>query len=141
VHGHLISVKVSVKRGTSEWMKLDRFTLNESRTKGLDTQTMQSWRTIQKYTSCFGKFFENIPNFSIPSKLFPSLIKTSNFDKQIINPYFGMNMATSQKTNFETLKERDEYYNSLLKESFKETAQDKIPTSGIYKEVVSSSRL
>jgi hypothetical protein len=63
VHGHLISVKVSVKRGTSEWMKLDRFTLNESRTKGLDTQTMQSWRTIQKYTSCFGKFFENIPNF------------------------------------------------------------------------------
>jgi hypothetical protein len=78
------------------------------------------------------------PNFSIPSKLFPSLIKTSNFDKQIVNPYFGMNMATSQKTNFETLKERDEYYNSLLKESFKETTQNKIPTSGIYKEVVSS---
>lgn len=78
------------------------------------------------------------PNYFVPSKVFPSMVKTSNFDKQIINPYYGMNIVSSQKTEFETTKDRDKYYSSLIKESFKNTNKEGIPSSGIYKEVVSS---
>jgi hypothetical protein len=78
------------------------------------------------------------PNYFVPSKMFPSMVRTSNFNKQIINPYYGMNMISSQKTEFETLKDRDKYYTTLIKESFKNINGERIPSTGIYKEVVSS---
>ena len=42
VHGHLVTVEVSVESGTGKRVQLDGFTFNKYRFKGLNTQTVQS---------------------------------------------------------------------------------------------------
>jgi len=80
-------------------------------------------------------------DFRIPSKLTPPMVKTSNFDRQIINPYFGMHMADYQiqkPSQMTTPMDFDKYYGGLLRESFKHTSTESLPLRGIYKETVSS---
>jgi hypothetical protein len=47
VDSHLVTIEVSVERCTDEGVKLDRFTLDELWLEGLDTQTVQRWRTVE----------------------------------------------------------------------------------------------
>ena len=50
MHGHLVTVKVGVKRSTNKWMKLDRLAFDKHGLR-LNTQPMQSWRPIH-ITGC-----------------------------------------------------------------------------------------
>src|SRR3569833_1642347 len=46
IHGHLVTVKVSVECGTGQWVQLDSFTFNQLWLECLDTQTVQCRRTV-----------------------------------------------------------------------------------------------
>jgi hypothetical protein len=83
-------------------------------------------------------------NFFVPNKLTPELVKTANFNKQIVNPYFGMNMSSDQikagfTSNISGEVNFDKYYGNLLRESFKDVSGT-IPQRGIVKEVICSMK-
>lgn len=80
------------------------------------------------------------PSFTVPSKLNRAMIATSTFDRQIQNPYYGMNMASSQKQlpKFKSLEEQDRYYGELIKESFKSIENSNKIFHGLQRETLSS---
>ncbi len=46
VNGHLVTVEVSVERGTYERVKLDCLAFNKLWFEGLDAETVQGWCTV-----------------------------------------------------------------------------------------------
>ena len=63
VNRHLVTVKVSIKRGTHKRMQLNGFTFNQDRLKRLNTKTVQRWRTVQHHRVLTNNLVQNIPNF------------------------------------------------------------------------------
>ena len=63
MHRHLIAVKVRIKGGTNQRMQLQRLALNQDRFKGLDSQTVQSWGSIEQYRILFDDIVQGIPDF------------------------------------------------------------------------------
>ena len=63
MHGHLVTIKVSVKGRTNQRMQLDSLTFDQNRFKRLDAQTVQSRRTVQHHRVFTYHFIQNIPNF------------------------------------------------------------------------------
>src|SRR5690625_1293481 len=62
VNRHLVTVEVSVKRGTNERVQVDGLTLNQLRLEGLDTQAVQRWCAVQQNRVLGDDLFENVPN-------------------------------------------------------------------------------
>ena len=62
VYRHLVTIEVGIERCTCQRMQLDSFTLNHLRLECLDTQTVQSRRTVQQYRMSFHYMFQDIPN-------------------------------------------------------------------------------
>ena len=48
VNRHLVTVEVSVKRRTHQWVQLNRFTFDQYRLERLDTQTVKCRCTVQQ---------------------------------------------------------------------------------------------
>ena len=63
VNGHLVAVKVSVKRSADKRVQLDRLAFNQLRFKGLDTKTVKSRRAVEHNRVLADHLFKNIPNF------------------------------------------------------------------------------
>ena len=63
VHGHLVTVEVSVERGTDERMQLDGLTLDQHRLERLDAETVQRRCAVQHDRVLANDFFEDIPDF------------------------------------------------------------------------------
>ena len=63
MNSHLVAVKVSVKSGTDQRVKLDRFTLNQLRFKRLDTKTVKRWCTVEHDRVFADHLIKNVPNF------------------------------------------------------------------------------
>ena len=68
MYSHLVTIEVSVERGTNKRMKLDRLTFYKDRLECLDTQTMQCRCTVQHNRMFFDDIFQYIPYFRL--KLF-----------------------------------------------------------------------
>ena len=65
VNGHLVTVKVSVKRSTNQRVQLNGLTLDQLRLECLDTQTVQRWSAVQEHRVPFQHVLQNIPNYRI----------------------------------------------------------------------------
>ena len=63
VYCHLVAVEVSVERGTSQRMQLDRLTFYEYRLECLDTQSVQGRCTVEHDRMFLDDAFEYIPYF------------------------------------------------------------------------------
>ena len=63
MHGHLVTVKVSVKRGANEWMQVDGFAFYQYWFERLDTQAVKRWCAVEQYWMFSDNFFQNIPYF------------------------------------------------------------------------------
>ena len=48
VYGHLITVKVGIEGGTDKRVQLDGLPLDQHDLKGLHTETMQGWCTVER---------------------------------------------------------------------------------------------
>ena len=59
---HLIAVKVGVKRGANQWVKLDRFAFDQGRFKRLNAKTVQCRRAVEHHRMLADHVFENIPD-------------------------------------------------------------------------------
>ena len=64
VNSHLVTIEVGVERSTCQRVQLNSFTFNHVRLECLDTQTVQSRRTVQQYRVTFHYMFQDIPNNS-----------------------------------------------------------------------------
>ena len=64
MHGHLITVEVSIECGTNKRMQLNSLTFNQDWLKSLNTKAMQCWCPVQHNRVLANDFLENIPNFS-----------------------------------------------------------------------------
>ena len=62
MHGHLVTVKVSVKGRADQWVQLDRFTLNQDGFKRLNAKTVQRRRTVQHDRVFADHLIEDIPH-------------------------------------------------------------------------------
>ena len=62
VNSHLVTVEVSVKRSTCQWMKLDSLTLYKLRLEGLDTKTVKCRSTVKHNWVTLHYVLKNIPN-------------------------------------------------------------------------------
>ena len=62
VNSHLVTIEVGIERSTSQRVQLDSFTFNHVRLESLNTQTVQSRRTVQQYRMTFHYMFQDIPN-------------------------------------------------------------------------------
>ena len=60
---HLVTIEVSVKGVTYEWVNLNRLTLYQYRLKRLDTETVKRGSAVEKNGMLVDNFLENIPNF------------------------------------------------------------------------------
>src|SRR5690606_30955558 len=63
VHGHLVAVKVRVKRSTDERVELDCLAFDQDWLKRLDAKTVQGRRTVQKNRMLTNDFVKDIPDF------------------------------------------------------------------------------
>ena len=63
MHGHLVTVKISVERGTYQWMQLDGLALDKDRLKSLDAQPMQGRRSVEQDRVLANDFLEYVPDF------------------------------------------------------------------------------
>ena len=61
---HLVTIEVGVICRTNQRVQLDGFTFDQYRFKGLDTQTVQSWCTVQHNRVFADNFVQDIPNDS-----------------------------------------------------------------------------
>ena len=64
VNSHLVTIEVGVIGRTNQRVQLDRFTFDQDWLKCLDTQTVQSWCTVQQYRVFADHFVQDIPNDS-----------------------------------------------------------------------------
>ena len=62
VHGHLVTVEVSVKRSTDERVNLNGLTFDELWLERLDAQPVQCWCTVQHHGVLSDDLFENVPH-------------------------------------------------------------------------------
>ena len=62
VHSHLVTIEVSVERGTCQWVQLDCLTLDQLGLEGLDTQTVQCWCTIEEHGMTLHHILKDIPD-------------------------------------------------------------------------------
>ena len=63
VHGHLVAVKVCVKRRTHQRVQLDRLAFHQLRHERLDTQTVQRRRAVQQNRTTLDHLFQHLPDF------------------------------------------------------------------------------
>ena len=63
VNSHLVTVEVSVKRGTHERVQLDGLTFDQNGFKRLDAQTVKRRRTVQQNGVFADHLIEDIPHF------------------------------------------------------------------------------
>ncbi len=62
VHCHLVAVKVGIIRRTHQRVKLERSAFNQYRFKRLNTQTVQSRRTVEQNGVSLNDIFQRIPD-------------------------------------------------------------------------------
>jgi hypothetical protein len=62
VNSHLITIEVSVKRGTHQWVNLDCLTFDQLWFESLDSQTVQGRCTVQENWMLSNNFLKNIPH-------------------------------------------------------------------------------
>ena len=65
MHRHLVTIKVGIESRTRQRMQLYCLTLYQFRLKRLNTQTVQSWSTVQQYRMSFHYQLQYIPNHGI----------------------------------------------------------------------------
>ena len=63
VHRHLVAIKVRVVRRTHQRVQLNRFTFNQHGLEGLNTQTVECRRPVQKNGVLADDLSEDIPHF------------------------------------------------------------------------------
>ena len=63
VHGHLVAVKVRVKRSTDQRVQLNCLAFDQHRLKRLDAKTVKRWRTVQQHGMLADNLIEDIPDF------------------------------------------------------------------------------
>ena len=63
MNGHLVTVKVGVKGRTGQRVKLNGAAFNQQGLKGLNTQAVQSWSTVQQDGTGLDDFFQDFPYF------------------------------------------------------------------------------
>ena len=63
VNGHLVTIVVSVKAGSYEWVKLEGHTVNELWLESLDRETVKRWSTVQENIATLNNFVESVPNY------------------------------------------------------------------------------
>src|SRR5690606_21359595 len=61
VNSHLVTVEVCVERSTGKRVQLNSLTFNELGLESLNTQTVQSWSTVQQNRVCFQHIFKDSP--------------------------------------------------------------------------------
>src|SRR3990167_6123777 len=59
---HLVAVKVRVKSRTHKRMNLNGVSFNKHRLKSLNSETMQSRRSVYEHVFALNNFFQNRPN-------------------------------------------------------------------------------
>ncbi len=64
VNGHLVPVKVGVKRGADQRMQLDRLAFDQDRFKGLNAKAVQRWRPVQHDRVFADHRVQNVPNLA-----------------------------------------------------------------------------
>ena len=62
MHGHLVTVKVSVEGRTGQWVQLDGLALDHTRLERLDTQTVERRSSVQKDGMALHYVLKNVPN-------------------------------------------------------------------------------
>ena len=62
VNGHLVTIEVGVKCGTSQRVQLNCLTLDQLRLKSLDTQTVQRRGTVQQHRMSLHHILQDVPN-------------------------------------------------------------------------------
>ena len=60
---HLVTIKVSVERGTDQRVQLDCFAFDQDRFERLNAQAVQGWRTVQQDRVFADHLVKNIPDF------------------------------------------------------------------------------
>ncbi len=60
MYRHLVTIEVGVVSGTYQRVELDRFTFDQHRLEGLDTQTVKGRRPVQQHGVLADNFSENI---------------------------------------------------------------------------------
>ena len=63
VDSHLVTIKVSVIRSADQRVQLDGLAFDQQRLERLDTQTVQSWGTVQQHRVLADDVGEEIPDF------------------------------------------------------------------------------
>ena len=63
VNGHLVTIEVSVERGTDQRMQLDRLTFDQHRLESLDAETVKGRRAVQHDRMLADNLFQDIPDF------------------------------------------------------------------------------
>ena len=63
MHGHLVTVKVSVKCRTDQRMQLNGLAFDQNRLECLNAKTVQGWRAIEHHRMLADHLFKNIPDF------------------------------------------------------------------------------
>ncbi len=59
---HLVAIEVGVIGCTNQRMELDRFSFHQNRLESLDTESMQSRRTIEQHRMLLNDIIQNVPN-------------------------------------------------------------------------------
>src|SRR5712664_1077787 len=62
VHGHLVAVKVRVKRGADERVDADGFAFDEDRLKRLNAEAVQRRSAVEHHWMFANNVFQNVPN-------------------------------------------------------------------------------
>jgi hypothetical protein len=62
VNSHLVTVEVSIKCCTYEWVNLDRLTFYQLRFESLDTKTVQGRCAVEEYRMLCNNFLKNVPH-------------------------------------------------------------------------------
>ena len=62
MHSHLVTVEVGVERRTHQRVQLDGLAFDEQGLKGLDSQAVQGWSTVEEDGMLLDDFFQDIPD-------------------------------------------------------------------------------
>ncbi len=65
VHGHLVTIEVSVERGADQRVQLDGLALDQFRLERLDAETVQRRRTVQQNRVLTDDLVQDIPDFRL----------------------------------------------------------------------------